>query len=501
MAPLPKHKRINNIFLTSAVLYGLFLIQSPTTSNGLKPPPPSIALHPHRTETPPPTTFTKTKREKRRVLVPNLSSSSFLSSLSSRGGDIDGAATGATIASSIFNLVNNVAGAGILTLAAGKAKGTGWIPSIALCTILGAISAYTFAIIGKACETTGEKDFKGLWSRTIGPNTTYIVDSMIAILCIACAIIYSGILGDVFTPLLASAGVPSHLNHRTSNILLLTVFILFPLALIKNLSALAFTSLLGFAAIAYTVFFIIYRALDGSYSLTGGRFLAVGENGSPAITLPSFTKSTMWNFDFSSLVLASNLGLAYIAHYNAPIFYRELRNPTSARFTTMVSLSFVVLTALYIVTMSAGYATFGDVSQGNILLNYHPGDVLSTLGRVATGFSILFGFPLVICGARESLAGVVSSLSQGVDLGKHHVALVTGILAFVTAISVAVKDVSLVVGLTGAVMGSFIVYICPGLIYSRIEGTSKLNMALIPFGLFIGGLGVFMTLKEAGMLG
>ena len=36
----------------------------------------------------------------------------------------------ASITTSVFNLANNVAGAGILTLAAGKASGTGWIPSM-----------------------------------------------------------------------------------------------------------------------------------------------------------------------------------------------------------------------------------------------------------------------------------------------------------------------------------------------------------------------------------
>lgn len=61
---------------------------------------------------------------------------------------------------SVFNLVNNVAGAGILALSAGQAKGTGWIPSIGICGLLGIISARTFAMIGEACELTGEEDFK-----------------------------------------------------------------------------------------------------------------------------------------------------------------------------------------------------------------------------------------------------------------------------------------------------------------------------------------------------
>lgn len=75
-----------------------------------------------------------------------------------RGGDsTEGKAS---ITASVFNLVNNVAGAGILTLAAGMASGSGWIPAILICAVLGGLSGHSFAIIGDACELTGEKDFK-----------------------------------------------------------------------------------------------------------------------------------------------------------------------------------------------------------------------------------------------------------------------------------------------------------------------------------------------------
>jgi amino acid permease len=175
----------------------------------------------------------------------------------------------------------------------------------------------------------------------------------------------------------------------------------------------------------------------------------------------------------------------------------------------MVNIAFTILVVLYIATMTAGYGTFGDVCQGNILLNYHPDDILSTLGRLATGFSILFGFPLVACGAREAIIGVASSLgNESIGSEKNHFMLVAGILAVVTAISCTVQDVSLVVGLTGAALGSFIVYICPPLIFSKAVTLTKgagspeskeaqLNLALVPFGLFVAFLGCFMTIKEA----
>lgn len=344
-----------------------------------------------------------------------------------------------------------------------------------------------------------------LWGRTIGEDSKVVVDFTIALMCFAACVIYSGILGDVFTELFGQAGFPDKWNGRTSNILAITSIILLPLSLIKDLSALAFTSLLGFAAIMYTVLFIVYRALDGSYKIGSGKFVTDGL----LLAEPAFEKTSLLKFDFTSLVLASNLGLAYIAHYNGPAFYRSLKDTNAKRFQKMVNIAFTVLTALYVITMVSGYSTFGDVCQGNLLLNYHPGDILSTLGRLATGFSILFGFPLVSCAAREAVSGVATGLGfpQLAD-GKYHFSLVFGILSVVTFISCTVKDVSLVVGLTGALLGSAIVYVCPPIIYTKAlalvkgEGSpeykaSKINLALVPFGIVIAALGCFMTLKEA----
>ena len=75
---------------------------------------------------------------------------------------------GSSVTMTVVQIVNNVAGAGILTLAAGMAAGVGWVPAIAICVALGAISGYTFYLIGASCELTGTSNFKGLWGATLG---------------------------------------------------------------------------------------------------------------------------------------------------------------------------------------------------------------------------------------------------------------------------------------------------------------------------------------------
>eukprot|EP00980_Cylindrotheca_fusiformis_P003565 scaffold792_cov84-Cylindrotheca_fusiformis.AAC.5 len=421
------------------------------------------------------------------------------------GGDGGGTAS---IATSIFNMANNVAGAGILTLPAGKTTGTGWIPSIMTCVVLAFCSAHTFILIGKACEMTGETTFKGLWTKAFGPKTAWVVDSMVFTQCFIVSIIYTGLLGDIFSALLSSrsglSSSSSSLTSRTSVILILATTILWPLNNIRNLASLGFTSILGLVAVLYTVFFIVFRALDGTYSLNPiGKFVAEG-----IITPPSFDKSTLWNFDLNSLVLMCNLGLAFIAHYNGPSYWRSLEDATSDRFAKVALPAYAILASIYAATMIGGYATFGDACKGNILLNYSSSDVLSTLGRLATGLSLIFGFPLISNGAREGLKNASSALGYSqISDPKNHVKLVTILLIITSTLSIVLQDLKLIAGLAGAVMGSSLVYIIPTLIYSKIvlqhKGKespeyrmARRNLLFIPFGLFVTLMGVTMTLKN-----
>jgi len=371
------------------------------------------------------------------------------------------------------------------------------------------MSSSTFILIGKACELTGERTYKGLWSKAYGSGTSYVVDSIVFVQCFLSSTIYIGLLGDIFTPLLkgvAISGGWQGVTSRTGVILLVATSILFPLNLIKKLSALAFTSILGLCAVVYTVLFMVFRALDGSYStgIDAGKFV-VDEVLDPP---PSFALSTLVNFDLRSLVLISNFGLAFIAHYNAPSYYREMKKETSESFPRMVRAAYAILALIYATAMCAGYATFGDTARGNILLNYHPNDMLALLGRLATGLSVIFGFPLVSNGAREGLKNASMALGYpAISDPKNHVAVVLGMLMMGSILAILVQDIKVIAGFSGAAMGSFLVYICPPLVYTRILrnmfGDDSLEyrsgrryLAFVPFGIFIAVMGVAMTYKS-----
>ena len=170
---------------------------------------------------------------------------------------------GATIPNEVFNLVKNIVGVGVLSLPAGVAAfgsaPSAVIPAIGLIAIIGALSAYGFAIIGKVCAYTGAKSLREAWSKSIGDDSSWIpawtTTSKTFLACLA----FSMVLADTFSSLLDCS--------RDSALIGVTVLILLPLCLKRNLKSLAPFSLAGVLGMAYTAVAMTLRYLDGSYEM------------------------------------------------------------------------------------------------------------------------------------------------------------------------------------------------------------------------------------------
>jgi amino acid permease len=402
-----------------------------------------------------------------------------------------------SLGSVILQIFNNVKGAGVLTLAAGMAAGrVGWLPATLLCLVLGALAGTTFYLVGAACDLTGEETFKGLWSKAFGESSSWVVDASISAMCFMVLAIYCGILGDVITQLATRFGLASSLNHRPINIGMLSITTLLPLCNV-DLANLGFAGILGVAAIGYTVIFTLLRALDGSYALpndaagkVAGKLLA----GVPPELAPSFERSSLWGFSPLAASLASNLGLSYIAHYNAPAFYRELSDKSAARFAVASGGAFTLLALLNLPMMLLGYATFGDNSAANIISNYANSDALALVGRVATAASLIAAFPLAMAGLKDALFSLRPSAPD--DEARYRKTLTMISLATSAALAAAVPDIGPIVGVAGALIGSFIAYILPALLYGSVTSAAWHSPVylFVPLGVFIAVVGVYFAL-------
>merc|ERR1719387_626350 len=78
----------------------------------------------------------------------------------------------------------------------------------------------------------------------------------------------------------------------------------------------------------------------------------------------------LWTVDVKTLFLVAILSTSYIAHYNAPKFYRNMKDVTAERFKRVVYRAFSIITSIFMMIVSFGYLTFGTASSGFVLNNY-----------------------------------------------------------------------------------------------------------------------------------
>eukprot|EP00804_Cyclotella_cryptica_P021248 CCRYP_001528-RA/>CCRYP_001528-RA protein AED:0.35 eAED:0.35 QI:0/0.5/0.33/1/1/0.66/3/238/203 len=202
------------------------------------------------------------------------------------------------------------------------------------------------------------------------------------------------------------------------------------------------------------------------------------------------------------------LSTAYMAHFNAPKFYNELKNNTIKRYNTVVGTSFGISVLLFALVGSLGFLTFGSASSGLILNNYSTKDILMSLSRVAVAVSIVFSFPLAFVGARDGwldLLKVPSEKRSNALLNKATFA----ILSVITLIATQLKELAFIMSFAGATLGNALIYIYPALMFKSAvkkmgEKASKGLRREVPFALFSALLGLVMgsigTKMALGML-
>ena len=397
----------------------------------------------------------------------------------------------ATIPNEVFNLVKNIVGAGVLSLPAGVAAfgnaPSALIPALSLIAVIGCLSAFGFACIGKVCAYTGATSYREAWEKTVGPSTSWIPASSATFMTFSACLAYSMILADTFAALLRRPA------QRKLVLMGITTFILLPLCWMKELSSLAPFSLLGVMGMGFTAIAMTLRYLDGSYQ-TGSKLLeSVAEGLRPSFGMDGWQSV----FRPSALILVSMLSTAYMCHFNASKFYLELRNNTLPRYHQVVGYSFGISILLMGFLTAMGFLTFGANSDGLVLNNYAAGDVWIGASRIAVALSLVFSYPLAFQGCRDGvldLLKVPPSKRSNATLNVTTVA----VLALLTLLAATLTDVSFVLSFGGATLGNLLTYIYPAIMYYKMVALKKLpnegfgvTLSIISaiLGTIMGGIG------------
>jgi len=414
-----------------------------------------------------------------------------------------------SVAQSAVNLAKNIIGSGMFALPAGVAAFSGspkaLVPSVAFTLLLGVLSAYGFVLIADACNRTGETTYQGSWGKAIGHRSKWVP----AVACIAKAgigcISYSMILGDCLSLLLKPLSFPAAISSRSAVMLALTVLVLLPLCSMKSLAPLAKFSFLGVLSNVFIAIVIAFRSLDGSYR-AGGALAAAAPAAAEFVPFTGSPWATVADPGFA--VLLCMLSTAFIAHYNAPVFYEELApgpdGRKDGRFLLVSVIGFSIAAIILSTVMSCGFLTFGRASLGLILDNYAATDRLAVAARIAIVVSLTTTQPLVFFSLRRQLVDLFGH--RGAELAERWPTLLTiSLLAVVTLIALVLHDLGKLTAFAGACFGSFLIYIAPAamVLYAERRGLGPrgsllarcARLATLPLGAALGILGAIQSLK------
>lgn len=355
---------------------------------------------------------------------------------------------------------------------------------------MGAISAYTFGLIGRVCQKTNTMSYSDAWDKTVGKKSSFIIAFSCFIDCWFGNLSYSMILADTMVNLLSSVGVAA---TRTQSLLGVTGIVLLPLCLMKNLASLAPFSLIGIVGMLYTMFAMAMRYFGGAYAV-GGEYLAT------ALTAPVFGSSgAKAALSAKSLILTCMLSNAYIAHFNAPKYLAELKNNTLPRFYQVIAWSFGAAILIYSSMTALGFLTFGAASNGLILNNYSTNDFLMSMSRIAVAISVTGSYPLLFDGTRDGLLDLLKIPQEKRNVSLFN-KITLGILVATTLAAAKLTDLGLVASVGGATFGTALVFIYPTIMFLKTQKgkssiESKVCKVIAVLGVVMGALGTKLALQ------
>lgn len=419
-----------------------------------------------------------------------------------------------------LSIVKGIVGAGIFSLSVGLVTGPGLVPACALAVILGAASAWTFYLVGRAAADTGCTTNKELWAHTVGADSAWLYDFFVAVLCLGGLMQFTATMsqlvgwvgrwlshicfnggeatssaGRIIRRLLADSSYETRLVLITSLVL--------PLCLANDLNALRHATAIGGAGIAYAVILIAVRVMDGSYR-PGGIYAS-------AQALPV---TNVWGVNFSGLAaFLGCLNTAFNAHLNIPRFYHEMCAPSAtgrsqggatrtskvALFRHVVFSSFMLAVLATVIVMACGYLLFGDACDGVLLNNFAVNDHGAALLRIATLFSVLGVHPITFLGLRDALAPLlVYKLNLLSETGLRLL-----ICASVFALSLLFRDVATIIAVRGVLFGTMVVYCLPCIVHlcsERGQASGRadrgLHLSLLTYGALMAVVGTACVLSQ-----
>ena len=379
-----------------------------------------------------------------------------------------------TIFSSVFTLVSTMNGGGILSVPfafqqAGYAVASSILVFI---TIASAYSAFLIIRSKKYCQGK-VKNMEDVARVAFGRGGEVIIQLLIIIMCYLLTVAYLILFVDQMQPLTLFAAGPTSIWTKKVTLLSIAFLVVFPLCLLKDMSALKYTSLISAVCNLFLCACVAYRSIQ---SELGG---PVNQPSNPVV----WDSSSIRGY----LTCIAIIEILFACHFNVLPMHGELRQQTTSNKRIILVLSWSISFFINAVMSFFGYFQFRKFTDQVITKNYANNDIIITCGRAALCCTVLLNFPLLflpvrltlnkmIWGRRMRVTRLMVILSNDkMDGPNRFTHFMETLLLVITMylLAYAIPHITIIWGFVGAVGCTSLMYIVPPVFYLRVRNPSK----------------------------
>ena len=292
--------------------------------------------------------------------------------------------TGATLSSSVVNMMNTIIGAGVLSIPSTIAK-SGLLGSFLILAISLYLSLEGANMLSMASVYTSADSYGAVGNKLNNKTVGLVGDIAMIIFDFGISIAYFIILFDQAADLVVFWGNVSAESMSTWKpwlSLIIAMLVGFPILCIPTIDALRFTSAASVFCIC--LFVVISTGKGISQLIKGGLTYKWFPD-----TIPGLVSSI--SVFFTSMC----------CHVNIPKMTSELKFPSSSKFSNKVNkmvrvnwIAFLSCGTIYFIVGAFGYLAYGDQIAPNLLTNFTNDKVgYVNVVKLAYAFVVLFSYP------------------------------------------------------------------------------------------------------------
>ncbi|KAK4167346.1 aspartic peptidase domain-containing protein [Cladorrhinum sp. PSN259] len=357
-----------------------------------------------------------------------------------------------SLPSAFMNMANSIIGAGIIGQPYAF-KQAGLLTGTILLVVLTVVVDWTIRLIVINSKLSGATSFQGTVEKCFGRSGLIAISVAQWAFAFGGMVAFGVIVGDSIPHVLSAIWPGVNVDRRVV-IGVLTMGVSYPLSLYRDIAMLAKAS--GFALVSMAI--IVGTVLVQSWfveekdrgEIKGG--LAVGES---------------WDGVISAVGVIS---FAFVCHHNSLLIYGSLERPTMDRFAKVTHYSTGISMFACLGMALAGFLTFGDKTQGNVLNNFPADNTMVNVARLCFGLNMLTTLPLEAFVCREVMLNYYFP-GEPFNLALH--LIFTSSLVFsAMVLSLLTCDLGTVFDLVGGTSAAAMAYILPPLCYIKLTTKS-----------------------------